>query len=210
MATVSKYASYHTVISGGYTDYTNAYADDGVYATAAPAKSSAKSAYWGFAGFSTDDIPDGATINSVAIEHEFKVSTKDSNATEYYRVYVNTTTKGDAEQKDNTEPLSDTIVTHTVTSGISLSDLRNNNSVRLRTRSKRGASDTAVTFYIDYVKITVDYTTTQNYSVTLTDTLVPVDTSTNTNNYAVTKNDNVFLTTILTKITHLIKILTNF
>lgn len=158
MPTVSKFASYHTAITTGYTNPSNGFNDDGVYATAAPAKNAEVSAYWGFAGFTTEEIPDGAIINSVTIEHEFKVSTTASIAEEYFQIFKGTTGQG-TEQSDLTEPLTDKVVSHQVTNGITLSDLRQDNYVRLRTRSRRGNSNTAVTFYIDYVKITVDYTT---------------------------------------------------
>jgi len=157
MATVSKYASYHTVITTGYTNPSNAYADDGVYATAAPAKSAQVSAYFGFAGFTTSEIPDGSIINSVTIEFQYKVSTTSSIATQYWQVFNDTTGLG-TEQSDASEPTTDTIKTHQVTSGFTLTDLRSNDTVRARLRSARGNSNTAVTFSIDYVKITVDYT----------------------------------------------------
>jgi hypothetical protein len=156
MATVSKYASYHTAITTGYTNPSNAYADDGVYATAAPAKSAQVSAYFGFAGFTTGEIPDNSIINSVTIEFKYKVSTTASIATQYWQVFNGTTGLG-TEQSDASEPLTDTIKTHQVTSGVTLSDLRSNDTVRARLRSARGNSNTAVTFYIDYVKITVNF-----------------------------------------------------
>jgi hypothetical protein len=157
MPTISKFAAYHTPITTGYTNPSNAYADDGVYATAAPAKNAEVSAYFGFPAFTTDEIPDGATINSVTTEFEYRVSTTASIATQYWQTFKGTTGLG-TEQSDASEPLTDVIKTHQVTTGITLTDLRTDNNVRMRLRSVRGNSNTAVTFYIDYVKITVDYT----------------------------------------------------
>jgi hypothetical protein len=157
MATVSKFAAYHTAITTGYTNPSNAYADDGVYATAAPAKNAEVSAYFGFPAFTTSDIPDGSIINSVTTEFKYHVSTQSSIATQYWQTFKSTTALG-TEQSDATEPLSDVIKTHQVTSGITLTDLRSNDVARMRLRSARGNSSTSVTFYIDYVKITVDYT----------------------------------------------------
>jgi hypothetical protein len=157
MPTISKFAAYHTPITTGYTNPSNAYADDGVYATAAPAKNAEVSAYFGFPAFTTDEIPDGATINSVTTEFEYHVSTTASIATQYWQTFKGTMGLG-TEQSDASEPLSDVIKTHQVTTGITLTDLRTDDYVRMRLRSVRGASNTAVTFYIDYVKITVDYT----------------------------------------------------
>jgi hypothetical protein len=157
MPTISKFAAYHTPITTGYTNPSNAYADDGVYATAAPGRNAQVSAYFGFPAFASDEIPDGAIINSVTTEFEYHVSTTASIAIQYWQTFVGTTGLG-TEQSDDTEPLMDVVKTHTVTSGITLSDLRTANKVRMRLRSARGNSNTAVTFYIDYVKITIDYT----------------------------------------------------
>jgi hypothetical protein len=157
MATISKYAAYHTPITTGYTNPSNAYADDGVYATAAPAKNAEVSAYFGFPAFTTDEIPDGATINSVTTEFKYHVSTTASIATQYWQTFKGTTGLG-TEQSDASEPTSDVVKTHQVTSGITLTDLRSADTARMRLRSARGNSNTAVTFYIDYVKVTIDYT----------------------------------------------------
>lgn len=156
MATVSKYANAHTAITTGYTNPSNAYADDTNYATAAPGKNSEVSAYWGFPAFTTSDIPDNSTINSVTVTHLFKVSTSSSVADEYVQVFVNTTAQG-TEQSNTSEPLTDTELSHQVTSGVTLTNLRTADVVRARTRSRRGNSNTAVTFSIDYVKITINY-----------------------------------------------------
>ncbi len=157
MSQITKYASYHTAISSGYTNPTNGFADDGAYATGAPNKNSEISAYWGFPGFTSLEIPDGSQINSVKVEIQFKVSTASSVATQYLQSFLNTTGI-DVEQTDASEPTTDTLLSHSVTSGVSLSDLRIDDTVRARTRSRRGNSNTAVTFSIDYVSITVDYT----------------------------------------------------
>jgi hypothetical protein len=157
MPTVSKLASYHTAITTGYTNPSNAYADDGVYATATPGKNTEVSAYFGFAAFSTSDIPDGAVINSVTLEAEWKVSTTTSIATQYWQLYKTTTGLG-SEQSNTAEPTTDTKSTHQVTTGVTLSDLRSADTIRGRLRSAQGNSSTAVTFSVDYAKLTVDFT----------------------------------------------------
>ena len=134
MSTITKYANVHTAITGGYTDPSNAYSDDGSYATAAPGKNSERSAYFGFPAFTTSDIPDGATINSVKVDLEFKVSTTSSVATQYLQIFIGTTGIG-SEQVNSGEPMTDTILEHLVTSGILLSDLRTADNVRGRLRS---------------------------------------------------------------------------
>lgn len=157
MATLTKAAAYHTAISTGYTNPANAYSDNEVYATAAPAKNGQVSAYFGFPAFSPAEIPDGSTINSVTVGIQFKVSTASSVATQYAQACLGTSVL-DSEQSNAAEPTADTNLTHTVTSGISVDDLRTADNLRLRSRSARGNSNTGVTFSVDYVWVTVDYT----------------------------------------------------
>lgn len=157
MATLSKFANAHTIITTGYTNSGNVGADDGTMATADPAKNSDVSAYFGFPAFTTGEIPDGSTINSVRVRVAFLVSVTTSVAEQYAQVFLNTTPV-DAEQSNTAEPLTETNLDHTVTSGVTLTDLRTADLVRCRSRSRRGNSSTAVTFSLDFVQITVDYT----------------------------------------------------
>lgn len=160
MATITKAASAHTAITTGYTNPTNAFTDDSVYATAAPGKNAEISAYWGFPAFTSLEIPDGSVINSVKVAHQFKCSTTSSVATEYCQLFLGTTAVG-TEQSNAAEPAADTELAHTVTSGVAVSDLRTADYLRCRTRSARGNSNTAVTFSLDYIYVTVDYTAPQ-------------------------------------------------
>lgn len=157
MATVTKLANANEAITTGYTDPTNAYADNGSYATAAPNKNQQVSSYYGFPAFEVEDIPNNSTINSVKVEIQFKVSTTSSVATQYLQVFINTSGVG-SEQSNADEPTTDTLFSHTVTEGVTLANLREANVVRGRLRSARGNSNTAVTFSVDYVNCTVDYT----------------------------------------------------
>ena len=157
MATVSKFANANAVVVTGYTNPTDGYTDDGVYATAAPAKNSTVSSDYGFPAFATGDIPDGSTINSVTAEIQFKVSVTTSIATQGLQLNNNGTLLG-TRQDDTTEPAADTLLTHQVTTGVTLADLRNANFVLARVSAIRGNSSTAVTLSLDYVKLTVDYT----------------------------------------------------
>lgn len=154
---VSKFANANAVVTTGWTSPTNAYADDGVYATAAPGKNLSVTSDFGFPAFTTSDIPAGSTINSVTIEIQHKESTTASIATIGVQVNNNGTLLG-TEQTDTTEPAADTLLTHQVTSGISLTDLQTANLVKGRVRAARGNTNTAYTASLDYVKITVNYT----------------------------------------------------
>ncbi len=156
MAIVSKYASVHSSITGGYTNPANAYANDGNYATAAPAKNAEISAYFGFAGFTTGEIPEGAIIESVKVSLEYYLSATNSVPTQGIQVFRQTTGI-DAEQTNTSSPAADTLHEHTIGQGVSLGDLRSADFVRARVRSHRGNTNTAVTFYIKYVQITVEW-----------------------------------------------------
>jgi len=158
VALVTKFANANTVVTTGYTNPTNAYADDAVYATAAPgAKNTSVTSDYGFPAFTTTDIPDGSTINSVTAEIQFNVSTTSSIATQGLQLENGSTLLG-TEATDTTEPAADTLLTHQVTTGIAQADLQTANTVKARVRAGRGNSSTAVTFSLDYVKLTVDYT----------------------------------------------------
>lgn len=165
MATVTKFANANAVVTTGYTNPTNAYADDSVYATAAPGKNGVVNSDYGFPAFTTSDIPAGSTIDSVTAEIQFKVSTTSSIATQDLQLNNNGTLLG-SMQTDATEPTTDKLLTHQVTTGISQSDLQTANFIKARVGSQRANSNTAVTFSLDYVKLTVAYTVASPVSVT--------------------------------------------
>jgi hypothetical protein len=156
VATVSKF-SRGAVAGNGWTSPANATADDGVYSTAAPAKNGTVTGDWDFVAFSDAEIPVGSTINSVTIETQWKVSTTSSVATFGVRGVLNGTAEG--EWMDTTEPTADKITTMTFDGVIPTeANLKTAGNVVVRARGTRGNSTTAVTFSLDYVKITVDFT----------------------------------------------------
>jgi hypothetical protein len=157
LATVQKFGNANAASTGaGFTNPTNAYADDGSYATCAPAKNGGIGSDYGFPAFASQDIPDGATINSVAVEIQYKSSTTGS-ANASMRLQLENGTLLDAEQSGGMST-TDTTLTHSVASGIALDDLRNANGVQARVTGRRGNSNTAITWSVDYVRLTVDYT----------------------------------------------------
>jgi hypothetical protein len=157
LATVQKFANANTASTGaGFTNPINAYADDGSYATCAPGKNGGIGSDYGFPAFATQDIPDGATINSAAVEIQYKSSTTGSAGATMRLQLENGTLLG-AEQSGGMST-SDTTLTHSVASGIALDDLRNANGVQARVTGRRGNSNTAITWSVDYVRLTVDYT----------------------------------------------------
>jgi len=165
VATITKFANANTVVTTGWTNPTNAYASDAVYATAAPAKNASVTTDYGFPAFTTTDIPAGSTINSVTAQILFKVSTTSSIATQGLQLNNNGTLLG-TEATNTAEPTADTVLTMQVTTGITLADLGTANLVRSRVRGNRGNSTTAVTCSVDYAELTVDYTASANTTVT--------------------------------------------
>lgn len=152
MPVVTRVPTTNAVITTGWTNPTNAYADDNVYATAAPAKSaSITSEYAGFDFGSV--IPDGSTINSVTVRQRWFVDTTASTATLGSQAYVGTTAQG-TEFTNTAEPLTETLDTYTVAS-LTRADLLD---LRLRLRAGRGTGNTGYTASLDAVDVVVDYT----------------------------------------------------
>lgn len=164
MATVSKFTR-GAVAGNGWTNAGNTTGDDGSYATAAPSKNGTITGDWDFAAFSDAEIPVGSTINSVTAEVQWKVSTTSSVATFGVRGVL-----GGAAQTETTvatEPTTDTITTRTFDTAVPTElNLKTAGDVVVRCRGTRGNSNTAVTFSLDYAKITVDYTVPANVTVT--------------------------------------------
>ena len=156
MATVSKFANANTVVTTGWTSPTSGYTDDAAYATAAPAKSTSITSDYGFAAFATSELPE-SLINSVTFEIQYKSNTTASTGAV---IGLQGNNNGSLLGSETTfgMNLSDQTVTKQYTSGISRVDLLNANFIKSRVRGFRSTSNTAITWSVDYVKITVDYT----------------------------------------------------
>lgn len=136
------------------------------YATAAPAKNSSVTGYWYNFDFA---IPTGATIGTITLEAEYKVSTTISIATFKMRCYKGAVAQG-TEYSDATEPTTDTVRTHTSNGTWTVSELNDNTTsgMQVLVTAQRGSDNDAVTFSLDYIKVTVEYTTSTNYERTYT------------------------------------------
>jgi hypothetical protein len=157
LATAQKFANANAASTGaGFTNPTNAYADDGSFATCAPAKNGGIGSDYGFPAFAAQDIPDGATINSVAVEIQYRSSTT-ASANASMRLQLENGTLLGSEQSGGMST-TDVTLTHSVASGVALGDLRGANGVQARVTGRRGNSNTAITWSVDYVRLTVDYT----------------------------------------------------
>lgn len=151
MATSTKAASSNAVVTTGWTNPTNAYASDNVYATAVPAAGADVTTDYGFANFATGDIPDGAFISGIVATAE---AIGASSVTVGVRIYKNGTAVGtEATTNSTTEVTISTPLYATVT----LDDLRNA-STRLKARARASRSGTSATASLDYVSLTATYT----------------------------------------------------
>lgn len=154
MATASRYPSSN---SGSWTSGGNLYADDGSYATCAPLKNGTVDHVVG--GFNLlDYVPSDATISRVDVTVGFYVSTTSSAAEMRIVALVNGTVEG-TYASNTAEPTSETTLTKSYTSGKLLTRSNLDNGVfTVKITGRRGSSSTAVTFYADYVLVTVTYT----------------------------------------------------
>ncbi len=152
--TVIAYPSTNAVVTTGWTSAANAYAADGVFATASPNKNGTVNSDFGGFHFDTS-VPAGATVNSVTVEVNWYVSTNASIATLGFQPYVSGTAQG-TEFTNTASPIAATIESSVYT-GITQAQLLDG-TFAVRVRMWRGNSNTAVTAYLDYVRVTVDYT----------------------------------------------------
>lgn len=137
----------------------NGTTDNNTYATAAPAKNATVNGEWSTYGFDSV-IPTDAVITKVEIIPQYKVSTTSSVATLNIQSVVSGTNCPTTALTDTAEPLSDTDVVKDITSCRSWTrtDLLDANFKTL-IGAKRGNSNNAVTFSLDYVKVQVTYNT---------------------------------------------------
>ncbi len=160
MATASKYASSNTSPPTGsgwtaLTNPTNAYADDTNYASlTSTTRRQDAGADYGFAAFSTSDIPDNSTINSVTLTARCW-GTNATYMTEGIQGVLSGSTSGSEVTTNATSEA--TITFSSWTSLPTLTNLRNQN-VAARIRINHGNTTTSYTGYCDWVQITVDYT----------------------------------------------------
>ena len=143
--------------NGAWTNPNNAHADDGVYATAAPGKNQEFASVWNVP-FSTSDVPSGATINSVLVEVQVKCSTTASIGIVTSSLFADSSQATGigavpGVQSPATEPTADT--TYSFTRNPTEAQVRD---LWIRVQGTRGNSNTALTWSLDFVRATVNYT----------------------------------------------------
>jgi len=158
LPTSSGFATTNAVVTTGWTNPTNAYTDNAVYATATiAAKNTIVSSRFGGFGVS---IPVGATINSVTINAEMKVSTQASIANLGVQAQSPSGTNRGTQTLNTAEPLADTVISQTVlfaTFGWTAADIANGTLFAV-VSAEQGNSTTSCTYSLDYVQAVVDYT----------------------------------------------------
>ena len=151
MAVIKLYpSSISTVLA--WTNANNALTDNGVYATTAGARNSNHEIIG--SNFDLSSIPSGSTINSVALEVKYKLSTTASGWTGTLLAVKNGSQDNGTEITTTTEPTTDTIWQNTGTGSYTLETLA---QLGVLFRVRR-SSNTACTYLVDYLAIVVDYT----------------------------------------------------
>ena len=146
--------------NGPFATPENGYANDGAYATAAPAKN-AEFAHL-YSGFDFSVIPDNATINSVVITAEYKLSTA-ASVGEFRLRAMDGATLYEPNIADVSEPTVDTVVSTTLTTPLTPAELKSA-GFSIRAQFLRGNNNTAFTGSMDYTSVTVDYSVPTTYS----------------------------------------------
>jgi hypothetical protein len=194
MPITTRFASAVSTV-GTWSNATNIYSDDGVYATTAGSRNT----NWDIIGSSFGfTIPAGSTINSVTCEIEYKLSTTASAHTNTLQMQYNGSLKGTAVTS-TAEPTTDTKWTKSTNNGTWTVTELNNNLTQVLWRVRR-TSNTACTYSIDYMTVTVDYTEpTYDFSGSVT--------SSSSSNVTLTNNKSVsssvtFSSTSSISITH--------
>jgi hypothetical protein len=154
--TVSEFAIDHSgsYSGGGFTDSVNLLgSDDGVYATATPAKNSGQGSVFGAFSFA---VSIGAVIDSVKIIYERKYDTDTSIGISRVKWVVNGEEGPDHDNADM--PLTDTVVEVDVTADRSWEWQDFEPTVlEVIAEARRGDTDTAHTQSWDYVKVEVEF-----------------------------------------------------
>jgi hypothetical protein len=157
MPILTKAANSHTDVVDTWATQTNAYSttSDDQYATHTQAsRNGTAEIRFGFPSFTTSDIPDGSTINSVKVSAEAAVNQSIGSVIGITIENPSGTDVGTSVETSNT---TDTLIECSASTIPSLQNLRDQ-TVFAHFLYDRANSSTSETVRIDYVSITVDYT----------------------------------------------------
>lgn len=155
MPSVTLYPSGHTLGTNGanFLNPINLRANDGVYSTVTQTAKNTTSQIF-LESFDFSAIPSGATINSIIVNVERKMSSTSSIQSVAIQAYKAGVAMG-TKATNTTEPASDTVLSNANTGTWAYADLVN---LRVLLENIRGNSTAACTVSYDYVSVTVDYT----------------------------------------------------
>lgn len=161
MSQTVKAANAHTVVATGWTTPTNAYstANDLANATIATVKNATVSGDFGFPAFTTADIPDHATIQSVIVRTTWSMSVTVTGGVLGMQLRRNTGGVALGSETTAANPLVPTDAAQTGT-GATLTDLRTANELRARLRATKGNSSTGSDGRLDRVYLEVNWVET--------------------------------------------------
>lgn len=151
MAIIKLYPSSISTVRA-WTNANNALTDDSVYATTNGTRNSNHDIIG--SGFDLSSIPDGSTINSVALEVKYKLSTTSSTWTGTLSAVKNGSLDNGTAITTTTEPTVNTVWRNTGTGSYTKDTLA---QLEVLFRVRR-SSFTSCTYSVDYLAIEVDYT----------------------------------------------------
>lgn len=165
MSVVRKAANRHTVVATGWSTPEGAYdltpEETGTdRASLSTAKNTTYSGDFGFPDFTTSDIPDGATINSVRVNVSWGLSGDVTGGELGCQPRLNNANSG----SEVTQTFISGIYTEYATFGtVTLSDLRSaetSDLIEARVRATRGSTNTGMVGYLYAIDLEVDFTAT--------------------------------------------------
>ena len=130
---------------------------DDVYATGTPSKNGSVTGDFSFADFTSSDIPDSSTINSVTFTIEWALTAAVNGGQIQARPLIGISPAGSFVTKTSTTEAQDSVPCDLTTP--SLSDLRSaSTQIRFTVTVSKGNTNSAMTGRIDFISMTVDYT----------------------------------------------------
>lgn len=159
MASIVAYANanytHPDATTAGWTNATNAYADDGSYATRA---GTSKNTWYGnLFGFDLSSLPDAATVSAISLEVQWKNSAADTSGPVLGLGAYSAGALVGTEATDTTGQTSDELLTKAPT-GISVAALKTTGAEGFAAGVRfRRTDNTAHTASLDYVKCTITY-----------------------------------------------------
>jgi hypothetical protein len=157
MTVVVHAANSQQLVVTGWSNPSNAFSTttNGVFATAAPAKNATISTNFGFADFTSGEVPDGSLIRSVTVTVNWGMTASVAGGTLGAQLFNNGVALGTETVQTVTTQQN---ATQIVLTGVALADLRSASTLlKALVRCSKGNTNTAMTGNLDFVSLTVDW-----------------------------------------------------